>query len=81
MVHEVLCFFTAKPGKEERVDEVLSSAIESIRKSEPDTLSYHIHRFPGEEANTTDYVAYGKSVKTQSSPLLLRADHQLQIQR
>lgn len=58
MTIEVLAIIAAKPGKEERVAEVVKWMTEEVKKNEPDTSMYHAYSTTGDEQGTTDYVVH-----------------------
>jgi hypothetical protein len=55
---DVLVIISPRPGKEKRTGEVLTSATESIKASEPYTLNYHSYTTKGDEEGTMDYVVH-----------------------
>jgi hypothetical protein len=55
---DVLVIISPKPGKEKRVGEVLATATESVKASEPYTLNYHSYSTKGDEEGTMDYVVH-----------------------
>ena len=58
MTVEVLAIIAAKPGKEERVAELVKWVTEEVKKNEPDTSMYHAYSTTGDEQGTTDYVVH-----------------------
>ncbi len=58
MTIEVLAIIAAKPGKEERVAELMKWVTEEVKKNEPDTSMYHAYSTTGDEQGTTDYVIH-----------------------
>ena len=58
MVLEVLAIIAAKPGKEERVAELVKWVTEEVKKNEPDTSMYHAYTTTGDEQGTTDYIVH-----------------------
>ena len=41
---DVIAIITPKPGKADRVEELLTTAAKAVKANEPGTLRYHIHR-------------------------------------
>ncbi|CBX95815.1 hypothetical protein IAQ61_004651 [Plenodomus lingam] len=41
---DVIAIITPKPGKADRVQELLSTAAEAVKRDEPGTLRYHLQR-------------------------------------
>jgi len=53
---EVLAIISPLPGKEKRVEEIISSVTESVEATEPYTMSYHSYRTIGDGKNMVEYV-------------------------
>lgn len=46
---DIVAIITAKPGKGDRVQELLSKAAEEVKAKEPGVLRYHVNRAKGDE--------------------------------
>jgi hypothetical protein len=58
MTVQVLTIIAVRPGKEERVAELVKWVTEEVKKNEPDTSMYHAYTTSGDEDGTTDYVVH-----------------------
>ena len=74
MTVEVLVIIAAKPGKEERIAELVKWVTEEVKKNEPDTSMYHAYSTTGEEQGTTDYVVHMRFGTLFERSIVLRID-------
>jgi hypothetical protein len=58
MALEILVIIPPKPGKEERVAELVKWTTEEAKKNEPETSMYHAYSTTGDEQGTTDYIVH-----------------------